>query len=104
MGYSGDRGVHEKARRRCNATGLAVSWMGNNRLPAPGTAEGALGLPVAPRGEQKGCGGAPWPRVQYGEIEGPLEGPENSKVRKLEGIWLFWKRCSGVDEDSIAVQ
>ena len=54
LGYSGGYKVGKKARRSCNATGVAVNWMGNDRRPSPGTAGGALGLPVAPRGEWYG--------------------------------------------------
>ena len=79
LGYSGGRGVGKKTRKRCNDTGLAVSWMGHDRLPAPGTAEGALGLPVPQRGERKGCGGALGPEFGTGRQKARLRAPRTAR-------------------------
>ena len=78
--------------RNCSAASVEVNWMGNDQRPAPGKAKGALGLPMAPRGDWYGCGGAPWPRDRRGGIEGPLEGPKNGKVGMLEGVWWCWRQ------------
>ena len=79
---------------------------------APDTAEGALGLPMTPRGDRCGWGGAPSPQVQRRGIEGPLEGPESGEVRMGDGDgvverwtawWVYWGTRGGTGDGVMGV-
>ena len=68
-----------------SASSVAVSGMRSNMRVAPDTTEGALGLPVTPRGHRCGRGDAPWSWVQRRGLEGLLEGPKSGEVRMGDG-------------------
>ena len=83
------------------------SGMRNNRRVAPDTTEGALGLPVTPRGERCGWGDAPWSWVQRRGLEGLLQGPESGTVRMGDGDgvvvrwtvwWVYWGMHGGTGD------
>ena len=72
------------------------------------TAEGALGLPVTPRGDRCGWAGAPWSWLQRRGLEGLLEGPEGGEVGMGDGDgvvvrwtiwWVYWGMRGGTGDD-----
>ena len=90
-----------------STSSVADSGMRNNKRVAPDTTEGALGLPVTPRGGRCGWGDAPWSWFQRNGLEGLLEVPECGEVRigGGDGVlvrwtvwWVYWRIRGGTGD------